>query len=163
MPESWLDMVRPGLLSYGIPPMPDAPDLGLRPCLTVKARLTQIHQVPAGQPVGYGATWTPGRPATLGIVPLGYADGYPRALSNRAHALVRGERVPVRGRVSMDQFLVELTETPAAMGDEVVLVGRQGDAEVTLWELADEGDRQRIREHPYGIQVAVMAGLSCPR
>jgi alanine racemase len=152
MPESWLDMVRPGLLSYGIPPAPVAPDLGLRSCLTVKARLTQLHTVPSGRPVGYGGTWIPERDCRLGVVPLGYADGYPRALSNRSHAIVAGQRVRVVGRVSMDQMLVDITDAPASLGDEVVLVGRQGAAEVTLWELADAVptivDEVMVRLHP---------------
>jgi alanine racemase len=152
MPESWLDMVRPGLLSYGVPPSPDAPDVGVRACLELKARITQVRMIEAGRPVGYGATWTTPRPSLLAVVPVGYADGYPRALSNCAHALVRGARAAVVGRVSMDQLMLDVTDCGASLGEEVVLIGRQGDSTVSLWELADQVptivDEIMVRLHP---------------
>jgi alanine racemase len=138
MPEAYLDMVRPGLSSYGIPPGPEGCDLPLRPVMTLKARLTQIRDLPAGQPVGYGCTYTLTRPSRIGILPIGYADGYRRALSNQGEALVRGRRAPIRGRVSMDQLLVDLTDVPdVALGDESVLLGSQGGDTITAWEIAD--------------------------
>jgi alanine racemase len=138
MPESYLDMVRPGLSSYGISPGPEGCELPLRPVMTLKARLTQIRDLPAGQPVGYGCTYTLTRPSRIGILPIGYADGYRRALSNQGEALVRGRRVPIRGRVSMDQLLVDLTDLPeVALGDEAVLLGSQGGDTITAWEIAD--------------------------
>jgi alanine racemase len=138
MPESYLDMVRPGLSSYGIPPGPHDCDLPLRPVMSLKARLTQIRDLPAGQPVGYGCTYRLTRASRIGVLPIGYADGYRRALSNQGEALVRGRRVPIRGRVSMDQLLLDLTDLPeVALGDEAVLLGPQGDDTITAWEIAD--------------------------
>jgi alanine racemase len=164
MPEAYLDMVRPGLSSYGIPPGPQGCGLPLRPVMSLKARVTQIRDLPAGQPVGYGCTYTLTRPSRIAILPIGYADGYRRALSNQGEALVRGRRVPIRGRVSMDQLLIDLTDVPgAALGDEVVLLGSQGDDTITAWEIAD-----RVRTIVDEVLVAltdrlprVYTGASC--
>jgi alanine racemase len=138
MPEAYLDMVRPGLSSFGIPPGPQGCGLPLRPVMSLKARVTQIRDLPAGQPIGYGCTYTLTRPSRIAVLPIGYADGYRRALSNQGEALVRGRRVPIRGRVSMDQLLIDLTDVPgAALGDEAVLLGSQGEETITAWEIAD--------------------------
>jgi alanine racemase len=138
MPESHLDLVRPGLSCYGIPAGPHLAEMPLRPVMSLKAHVTQIRDLPAGERIGYGGTYTLTRPSRLGTVPIGYADGYRRALSNQGEALVRGQRVPVRGRVSMDQLVVDLTDVPeVVVGEEAVLLGRQGDDEITAWEIAD--------------------------
>jgi alanine racemase len=138
MPESWLDMVRPGLVSYGISPSPAATPLELRPCLALRGRITQVREFPAGQRVSYGGLFTTERPTVLGTLPIGYADGYRRALSNRGEALVRGRRVPIRGRVCMDQMVLELTEVPeAAVGDVATLIGADGAEEITAWDLGE--------------------------
>jgi alanine racemase len=112
----------------------------LRAALSLKARVTQAKNVPAGTGVSYGATFRTTRPSRLALIPMGYADGYGRANSNRAEVLLRGRRVPVAGRVCMDQFVVDATETGAEVGDEVVLLGRQADDEITVNELAAWGD-----------------------
>jgi alanine racemase len=138
--ENWPGVriaVRPGLLIYGVPAVPGGPDV--RPALSLKARVTQARDVPAGRAISYGGTFTTKRPSRLALVPLGYADGYSRANSNRAFVLLRGRRVPVAGRVCMDQFVVDATDTGAEVGDEVVLIGRQGDDEITVNELAGWG------------------------
>jgi alanine racemase len=147
LPETWGDLpgglaplVRCGLLAYGIPPIPSGPMPALRPALSLKARVTQAKNVPAGTAVSYGATFRTTRPSRLALIPLGYADGYGRANSNRAEVLLHGRRVPVAGRVCMDQFVVDATETGAEVGDEVVLLGRQADEEITVNELAAWGD-----------------------
>lgn len=144
MPDAYLDMVRPGLASYGLPAIDPALapcPLGLRPALSVHARLTQIQEVPAGRRVSYGGLFETTRPSRLGILPIGYADGYRRALTNQGEVLVHGRRAPVRGRVCMDQVLVDLTEIPdARVGDEAVLLGRQGSDEITAWEVAARVD-----------------------
>lgn len=129
-------MVRAGLLTYGIPPVESGPCPKVEPALTLKARITQARNVPAGMSVSYGATATTTRPSRLAIVPLGYADGYSRANSNRSSVLLRGRRVPVMGRVCMDQFVIDATDTGAEIGDEVVLIGRQGGEEITVLEEA---------------------------
>lgn len=138
MPESWLDMVRPGLISYGIPPSPEPTPLALRPCLALRGRITQVREFPAGQRVSYGGLFTTERPSLLGTLPIGYADGYRRALSNRGEALVRGRRAPIRGRICMDQMVLDLTGIPgAAAGDVATLIGADGADQITAWDLGE--------------------------
>jgi alanine racemase len=138
MPDSWLDMVRPGLVSYGIPPSPETVPLDLRPCLALRGRITQVREFPAGQRVSYGGLFTTTRPTLLGTLPIGYADGYRRALSNRGEALVRGRRAPLRGRVCMDQIILDLTDIPgAAMGDVATLIGADGPERISAWDLGE--------------------------
>jgi alanine racemase len=132
-------MVRPGLLTYGVPAAPGERPL-LRQAVTLTARIPQVRTVPAGATVSYGATFTTRRESRLAVVPLGYADGYPRAASNRASVLLRGRRVPVVGRICMDQFVIDATDTGAEIGDEVVLLGAQGDGVISVEEVAAWGD-----------------------
>jgi alanine racemase len=138
LPEAALDMVRPGILLYGISPSSHCrlPD-GVRPALALKSRVVYFKVVAAGNPVGYGSTWAPAVDSRVITVPVGYGDGYFRSLSNRGHVLVRGRRRPVAGRVCMDQIMVNLgPEGTAYNGDEVVLLGAQGDECITAVELA---------------------------
>lgn len=117
------DLVRIGLASYGLDPAPGhTPDLGLRPAMTVRASLAQVKRVEAGAGVSYGHTWIADRATTLGLVPAGYGDGVPRHAGNRAEVDVAGKRSPIRGRVCMDQVVVEVDQDARA-GDEVVLFG----------------------------------------
>jgi alanine racemase len=110
----------------------------LEPALAWRTVIGQLHPVAAGETVGYGRTWRALRATRLAVLPVGYADGYARALSNRARVLVGGRPVPVVGRVCMNMTMVDVTDVPeAAVGDEVVLLGRQGDASVTAEELAE--------------------------
>ena len=133
-------LVRSGLLVYGCPPLP-AQNPELVPALEWKARLVQVKRVPEGSYVGYGITARVSRESVLGVVPAGYADGWPRSLSNRGRVLVRGEWASVVGRVSMDQFTVDLTDVPgASLGDEVVLVGHQGERRQTVDDVAAAAD-----------------------
>ncbi len=138
LPESHLDMVRPGISVYGYRPSAEvANPLPLEPCLRVTARLLQVKTVPAGTATGYGLEHTFERPARIGLVPVGYGDGYPRALGNRGQMRILGREVPVRGRVSMDQVVIELTEVPAARaGDEVEVVAADPAAPNSLERLA---------------------------
>ena len=125
-PDSYLDWVRPGLMLYGVSPIPErnGEDFGLRPALTLGARLLSIQDVAAGESVGYGATWQAPRDCRIGIVSIGYGDGYPWRAAAAGEVLVRGTRVPLAGRVSMDMLGVDLTGLPAAeVGDEVILWG----------------------------------------
>jgi alanine racemase len=139
MPESHLDLVRVGIVLPGIYPAPVIHQpFQLLPAVTLHARLARVFPVDAGATVGYGRTWTAPGPRRLGLVPIGYADGYHRALSNRGWMLVGGRRVPVVGRISMDQCTVDVTEVPgAAAGDPVVVAGRQGAATLSWWDLAE--------------------------
>ncbi len=138
LPESHFDMVRPGLLIYGIPPTPESCDIPLRPAMTIKARITQIRSVPKGQNISYGRSFVTKRKSVIGIVPLGYGDGYSRAHSNRGKVLVKGTFAPILGRVCMDQFVVDLTDIPQVeLGEEVVVMGRQKENQITTWDVAE--------------------------
>lgn len=125
-PDSHLDWVRPGLMLYGVSPLSgkNGEDFGLRPAMTLSARLLSIQDVAAGDSVGYGATWQAPRDCRIGIVSIGYGDGYPWRAAATGEALVRGGRVPLAGRVSMDMLGVDLSASPtASVGDEVTLWG----------------------------------------
>jgi len=145
-----LDLVRAGLLTYGIVPssIPTSdPRLDrdpldrLLPALSLRARVTQVRGLPAGHPVSYGGTAVLDRPSRLAVVPIGYADGYPRSATNRGHVLIHNRCCPLVGAVCMDQIVVDVTDVPqAAPGDEVVLIGRQGAEEIGLRDLADRSD-----------------------
>jgi alanine racemase len=138
-PDSYFDMVRPGMMIYGCDPAgPVEPPIPLRPALTLRSALSAVKWMESGDTVSYGRLFTVPDRRRIGIVPVGYGDGYMRSLSNRWHVLVRGRKVPIRGRVCMDQFMVDLSEVPEAqLGDEVVLYGRQGDERITLEETAE--------------------------
>lgn len=133
------DIIRPGLLLYGCSPVPEFQDR-LRPVLSWKSRITLLRQVPAGRSVSYGRTFTTPAPMRIATVCAGYADGYPRHLSNKgADVLIGGRRCPLLGRVTMDQILVDVSAVPeAVLGDDVVLIGRQGGEEIFATELADK-------------------------
>ncbi len=130
-PRTHYDLVRVGLATFGLTPAPrvaSAAEFGLRPAMRYAARLSSVKQVPAGQGVSYGMTWRAPRPTRLGLVPAGYADGIPRALSNRGTVGVGGVRRPIVGRVCMDQLVVDLGPDSAAVpGDEAVLFGDGSD------------------------------------
>lgn len=125
-PEYRFDLVRTGIAMYGLTPAPNlgsAADLGLVPAMTLKAALANVKSVGAGSNVSYGSTWTaPGR-TTLGLVPVGYADGIPRAAGGRVEVAIAGRRHPSVGRIAMDQFVVDLGDHAAAAGDEAYLFG----------------------------------------
>jgi alanine racemase len=126
LPESHFDLVRPGVAMYGISPVPElgsSADFGLRPVMTLTARLASVKQVPGGHGVSYGHRYVTPGPTTLALVPLGYADGVPRHASGTGPVLVAGKRRTVAGRVAMDQFVVDLGGDAASAGDEAVLFG----------------------------------------
>ncbi|MDQ7796298.1 MAG: alanine racemase [Spirochaetia bacterium] len=124
-PETRLDMVRPGILLYGLSPAPGiALPEGFAPAMTLTTSIVHVREVPAGESISYGRTFSTERRSRIGVLPIGYADGYPRALSNRASVLVRGMRSPVVGRVCMDMTMIDLTGIPGARaGDEVIVFG----------------------------------------
>ena len=146
VPEARFDLVRAGLATYGLAPAPqiaDARALGLRPAMTLTGRLALVKDVPAGTGISYGHRYATSSAASLGLVPLGYADGIARAASNSAEVLVRGASRSVRrtisGTVCMDQFVVDLGDDVAgdfAAGDEVVLFGPGDDGEPTAQDWA---------------------------
>jgi len=132
------EAVRPGLALYGMRPSLEwEPPFPLRPAMTLKSRVIRVWTLAPGESVGYGRTFIAERECRMALVPIGYGDGYLRALSNRGAVLIRGRRAPVRGRVSMDQIVVEVTEIPGVkVGDEAVILGQQGEAEIRAEELA---------------------------
>lgn len=132
LPDSHYDMVRPGLSVYGLEPAPDlAAGVGLRPALAWYSRLSLVKRLAAGDAVSYGLTWASTEETALGTVPAGYADGVTRALGNLGEVVVGGRRARIAGRVCMDQLCVDLGGIDAAAGDEVCLIGAQGEASVT--------------------------------
>ena len=137
-PRFAFDLVRPGLLGYGYSPTGGAPPEGLRPVMSVTTKVLLVRDLPAGVGLSYGRTWSTSRPSRIATLPVGYADGLPRALSNVGEVLIHGRRAPIRGRVCMDLCLVDVTDIPEAVraGDEVVLMGQQGEARITADDLA---------------------------
>ena len=134
------NVVRPGLMLYGSSPVPEF-QTRLRPVLTLKTRVSLVREMPAGRGISYGRTFVTPGPMRVGTLAVGYADGYPRHLSNTgAEVLVRGRRCLVLGRVTMDQIMIDLSALPADIspGEEVVLIGRQGEQEILAAELAQK-------------------------
>ncbi|MCF2530106.1 alanine racemase [Yinghuangia soli] len=126
LPESHFDLVRSGLATYGVSPVPDLhtpAELGLRPAMTLAASVASVKRVPAGHGVSYGHTWHAEAESTLALVPVGYADGIPRHASSAGPVLIGGQRRTLVGRVAMDQFVVDLGDGTAEPGDEVILFG----------------------------------------
>jgi alanine racemase len=127
-PKTRFDMVRPGICLYGATGGPDVPDPGFEPVMSLHTRINALREVSAGTRVSYGGTFTTQRTSIIATLPMGYADGYPRALSNRAQVLVRGQRAPILGRVCMDLCMVDVTEVEGVrIGDPVTLLGRHPD------------------------------------
>ena len=137
-PGTWLDLVRPGIVLYGVLPDPASrAPIELRPALSLVSQVVYFKVVRAGATVGYGATWTAAQATRVATVPIGYGDGFPRALSARGQALVRGRRLPIIGRMCMDQFMLDLGPDGSAYNeDEVVLVGRQGGEAIRVEDVA---------------------------
>lgn len=134
-PQAHADMVRGGIALYGYPPAPGME--GLRPAMRWTARAVYVKTIEPGERVSYGGLFTAQRPTRVMTVPVGYADGYRRALTGRGCVLVRGSRAPILGRVCMDQIMVDVTEIPGAReGDEVVLLGTQGEDQISAEEMA---------------------------
>jgi alanine racemase len=132
----WQDYVRPGLLLYGIVPPPLAATLSLRPALSLHSRIVAVKGIRAGEGTGYGLKGRVDNPATLAIVPAGYADGLDLRLAGRGYMLVRGRRAPIVGSVCMDMTMIDVTGMDVAPGDEVVIVGKQGEDAIGVREMA---------------------------
>jgi alanine racemase len=141
LPHTWYDMVRPGVALYGLDPLGGDPAVhGLRPAMTVRAPVALTKRVPAGVGVSYGHTYFPETETTLALVPVGYADGVPRAAGNRAPVLAAGEQRTIAGRVCMDQFVLDVGDAEISPGDEVVLWGPGAHGEPTAQQWADAVD-----------------------
>ena len=136
-PETWFNMVRPGLALYGVPPAEVSPVLDLMPALSFRTRVVVLRDAPEGSHVGYGGAATLGRESRLATLAVGYDDGLNRLMYDGGRVLIRGRRVPIVGRVSMDLATVDVTDIPdVAEGDEATIIGRQGDEWITVWEAA---------------------------
>lgn len=136
-PASHLDMVRPGIVLYGVNPSQNN-TISLLPAMSVKARVIQIKELPAGHSISYGRTYILSRDSKVAVVGIGYAQGFFRAFSNKGCVLINGKRAPILGTVCMDQCVVDVTECgEVSLGDEAVIMGRQGEEEISVWELAN--------------------------
>lgn len=137
------EMVRSGIVTYGMYPSDEVDPnlLDLRPALRWESRITHLKTLEPGREIGYGGTYTTTRPTRVATIPVGYADGYRRNLSGKFYVLIRGKKAPILGRICMDQMMVDVTEIPEAQqNDVVVLVGRSGEARITVEEIAAQGD-----------------------
>ena len=136
--DSLFTDARPGIIQYGIMPSLDVPNrLGLKPVLSFHSEVVHVQRLEAGEGIGYGSTYVTPEPMTIATIPVGYADGYPRSLSNRGTVLIHGTRCPVVGRICMDQFMVAVPDTITVQpGDKVVLLGSQGHESISALEIA---------------------------
>jgi alanine racemase len=137
--EAHFDMVRPGVGLYGMPPSKDTPlPEGFRSALTFKSTVGQVKTLPPDSPIGYGATYRTTTSETIAIIPVGYADGFRRGPQTWREVLVKGQRAPLVGRVSMDQAAINISPIPnVRQGAEVVLIGQQGTEIITAEEVAE--------------------------
>jgi alanine racemase len=137
--DSHMNLVRPGLMIYGLNPKSGVfhEKIDLRPALSLRSRIVFIKNVPPGRKISYGGTYTTTRHTRIATIPIGYGDGFSRRLSNKGHVLIKGKKAPILGRVCMDQIMVDIGNIRSAkLGDEVVLIGRQGKNKITVEEIA---------------------------
>lgn len=156
-PDAHYDMVRTGIAVYGLSPGPEVPNTGdLRPVLSLRARVAMVKRIGAGDAVSYGHRYRVEQPSTIISIPMGYADGWPRLLTNNAEVLVRGKRYPAAGTVTMDSFMVDLGADPCEVGEEVTLIGAQGDDVLTADEVA-------VRSQTLNYEVTTRLSTRLPR
>ncbi len=137
--DAIFDAVRPGIMLYGYSTKSVLD--GIRPCMTLKTKLLDIRKLPKGTPISYGKTFITKRDSLIGVIPIGYADGYFRRLSNRGFIIVRGKKAPVVGTICMDITMIDLTEIPEArVEDEVIILGSYGNEKITAWDIASWAD-----------------------
>lgn len=157
LPESNLDMVRPGVTLFGIYPNPALPrTLPLKPVLSLKSRIVYFKVVKAGNGVSYNHLWTPDKDTRVVTLPIGYGDGYNLRLANKAQVLIHGKRYPIVGAMCMDQMMVDIGDDSAYNNDEVVLIGEQGNERITVEELAS---LMNVTPH----EIVVNLNLRLPR
>ncbi len=144
LPQYNLDMVRAGIILYGLQPSDEVrmDRTSLMPLMSLKSHVVHVMSLEAGCTISYGGTYTVKDSEVIATIPVGYGDGYPRSLSNTGYVLIHGKRAPVCGRICMDQFMVNVTDIPGVKpGDEVTLIGRDGEEEITMEELAELSGR----------------------
>jgi alanine racemase len=153
MPESFYTMVRPGIMLYGVYPSKETSEsIPLQPVLSLKSKVVFLKEVPAGTGISYGRRYYTKERTRVATVPIGYGDGYPRRLTNRGYVLIGGKKCPIIGTVCMDQLMVDVGfERPVHIGDEVTLIGRDGDESIGAWDVA---------EHAETIPYEIFTGIS---
>ena len=159
LPEANMDVVRAGITLYGLWPSEQVSRdiVELKPVLSLKSHIVYIKEVDEGVPVSYGGTYVTPKKMRVATIPVGYGDGYPRGLSNKGYVLIHGKKAPILGRVCMDQFMVSLDEIPeAAEGDEVTLIGTDGEQQITMEELGEISGR-------FNYELACDLGKRIPR
>lgn len=159
MPEANLDMVRSGISTYGLYPSEevDKSRLWLEPAMELKSYVSYVKEVEAGVGISYGGTYQTTEPTVVATIPVGYGDGYPRALSSKGNVLIHGKRAPILGRVCMDQFMVDVTNIPnVQMGDVVTLVGVDGEECISVEELGEQAQS-------FNYEVVCDVGKRIPR
>jgi len=158
-PEANDDIVRAGITLYGLWPSDETERdiLDLKPVMELKSHIAYIKNIKAGKQISYGGTYEAKKGERIATIPVGYGDGYPRALSNKGYVLINGKKAPIRGRVCMDQFMVDVTDIPEAKEfDEVTLIGRDGNEEITMEYLGDISGR-------FNYELACDIGKRVPR
>lgn len=150
-PDSYFDMVRPGIMMYGYPPSQQArKSVKITPALSLKAKIGFIKRVEKGTSISYSRRYFTKKETTIASIPIGYADGYFRTLTNKSSVLIHGKKFPVVGTVCMDQIMADVGNEPVRVGDEVVMLGRMGNNEISGWDLANA-----VGTIPYEITCAV--------
>lgn len=158
LPESYFDMVRPGVILYGVYPDDDSPrSMEIAPALTWKSQVVYVKQTLAGNPVSYSSLWVSDHPVNIATVPCGYADGYFRRMTNKPQVILNGKKYPQVGRICMDQFMLNLEADEARVGDEVILLGKSASGEV----LRAEDLAEWAGTNPYEVMVNI--GARVPR
>lgn len=153
LPPAHLDMVRTGIAGYGIYPSPALSDrVELEPAMSLKSRVGMVKRLPAGESISYGQRYTLQRDAFVATVPCGYADGLRRALGNVGEVIVRGKRYRISGTITMDHFLIDTGDDELEVGEEVVILGRQGDEEISAQQMADQ-----LGTNPYEVVCGISA------
>jgi alanine racemase len=150
----WFDLVRPGLMIYGVVPPPLAATIPLKPVMSLRSRVVAVKGVKVGEMVGYGARWTAQKPGRIAVVPAGYADGLDLRLAGRGSVLIRGRRAPIVGSVCMDMIMVDVADVHVETGDEVVIIGEQGEERIDVREIA-----AAIGSSPYEILCRIGARI----
>lgn len=151
LPESYFDMVRPGIMMYGYAPSTETRNtIPLQPALSLKGTIGFVKRVKKGTSISYGRRYITNRETTIASVTLGYADGYFRGLTNKTSALIRGRKFPVVGTVCMDQVMIDVGNEPVQIGDEVVFIGSSGTKKITGWDIA-----KTVGTIPYEVTCAI--------
>jgi alanine racemase len=139
VPEAHFDLVRAGISTFGLYPSEEVckENVILKPAMALKSHVAFVKDIEVGTPISYGGSYVSERPMRIATIPVGYADGYPRNLSNVGYVLIRGKRAPIVGRVCMDQFMVDVTEIEGvSFGDNVTLIGKDGNETITVEDLS---------------------------